>query len=556
MGALGGDAKPGPGAAAARAIAEGLLRLIAGNYDEAARVARESLESAATEGFHAYDASLLSIISVAKLFAGEKAEAKTALQMLEQQAARLRRGDRACLHYLRAWLAALDEDVSDALREAKLALVLASETGIPWFECIARIAIAQLHTGAGDRRGGEAHRRAAAAIAERLRCPWLSYAVELAAGMAAMRAGDETAAVEHVRTAFQQGQEHGFGPPPGFPARALADLCVLALAARVEPGFARAWVRDGRPLQVADWPWPFRIRTLGAFQCLHDDASIELSAKGPGRPMELLKVLLALGGKNVRADQLSDALWPNVEADYAYKSFTATLHRLRRMLGDDEALVLRDGRLTLNPARVWVVTWALEQLFDEFDATLRGADACANETLRRAWVERALELYRAPFLPDESEQPSYIACREQLRARLLRFLARVARGWEEAGASEAAADCYLRFIEADELYEPLYRQLMLCYKRGAAPIEAVAAYERLRTILSARLKVLPSPETQALSPSGPLCVMAVTACACARRARDPPRPTVCRDPGSAPSGAGIRDAAAPIAGARLRAGAW
>jgi DNA-binding SARP family transcriptional activator len=85
-----------------------------------------------------------------------------------------------------------------------------------------------------------------------------------------------------------------------------------------------------------------------------------------------------------------------------------------------------------------------------------------------------------------------------LRARLLRFLARVARGWEEAGAPDAAADCYLRFIEADELYEPLYRQLMLCYKRGDSPIEAIAAYERLRTILSARLKVLPSPETQAL----------------------------------------------------------
>ena len=214
--------------------------------------------------------------------------------------------------------------------------------------------------------------------------------------------------------------------------------------------------------------------------------------------MELLKVLVALGGKNVRADQLADALWPNVEADYAYKSFTATLHRLRRMLEDDEALTLRDGRLTLNPALVWVDTWALEQLFDELDATLRNTDACADEAQRRAVVEKALELYRGPFLADESEQPSFIACREQSRGRLFRFLARIARGWEEAGAPEAAADCYLRFIETDELCEPLYRQLMQCYKRSGASIEAVAAYERLRTILSARLKTMPSAETQAL----------------------------------------------------------
>jgi DNA-binding SARP family transcriptional activator len=286
--------------------------------------------------------------------------------------------------------------------------------------------------------------------------------------------------------------------------RALADLCSLALDADVVPDFARALVREGRlapsasPLGVQHWPWAFRIYTFGAFECLRDDAPIELSAKGPGRPMELLKVLVALGGKNVRADQLADALWPNVEADYAYKSFTATLHRLRRMLEDDEALTLRDGRLTLNPALVWVDTWALEQLFDEFDTASRDADACEDEVKRRAIVEKALELYRGPFLADESEQPSFIACREQSRGRLLRFLARIARGWEEAGEPEAAADCYLRFIEADELCEPLYRQLMQCYMRSGASIEAVAAYERLRTILSARLKTMPSAETQAL----------------------------------------------------------
>ena len=222
--------------------------------------------------------------------------------------------------------------------------------------------------------------------------------------------------------------------------------------------------------------------TFGGFQLLRDDATVEFSGKGPGRPMELLKVLVALGRHNVRADQLADALWPHMEADYAHKSFTATLHRLRRMLDDDEALVLRDGRLSLNKALVWVDTWALEQLFDDFDAALRAAGpAAAADPCSRRFAEEALALYRGPFLPDESEQPAYIACREQIRARLLRFLARLARGWEEAGSPETAADGYLRCIEADELCEPLYRQLMLCCQRSGKPGEAIAAYERLRT---------------------------------------------------------------------------
>jgi DNA-binding SARP family transcriptional activator len=238
--------------------------------------------------------------------------------------------------------------------------------------------------------------------------------------------------------------------------------------------------------------------TCGGFQLLRDEALVEFSGKGPGRPMELLKVLVALGRHNVRVDQLADALWPHMEADYAHKSFTATLHRLRRLFDDDEAVVLRDGRLSLNKARVWVDTWALEPLFDEFDAALRAAGPAGARSVLGGFAEKVFALYRGPFLPDEAEQPAYIACREQMRARLLRFLARLARGWEEAGSPETAADGYLRCIEIDELCEPLYRQLMLCCQRTSRPGEAIAAYERLRAVLSTRMRTMPTPETQAL----------------------------------------------------------
>jgi ATP/maltotriose-dependent transcriptional regulator MalT/DNA-binding SARP family transcriptional activator len=488
----------------ASAVAEGLLHLVGGAYGEAASTAQNALAAGRLEGLHAHDHWLLVIVVTAELCAGDRSEARTALQRLEGEGARLRRGDRACLHYLRAWLATLDGDIADAHREVKMALAVAIETGIPWFECLARIALAQAQSASADRRGVEAQLRGGQAIAERLRSPWLRYAVELAASDAARIAGDKRAMLDGIRTAFRQGQDHGFCQPPGWQPAALADLCVVALNEDVEPDFARALVRKGRlaptapPLRVSRWPWPFRILTFGGFQCLRGGSLLELSAKGPGRPMELLKVLVAFGSHNVRADQLADALWPNIEADYAYKSFTATLHRLRRMLEDDHALVLRDGRLTLNRELVWVDTWAFEQLFDDFDTGLRTAGAGIDEARQRRFAEDALALYRGPFLPDESEQPSYIACRERVRAKLLRFLARVVRGWEEGGAPEIATEFYLRFIEVDELCEPLYRQLMLCFQRAGIPQEARAAYERLRTLLAARLKTMPSPETQAL----------------------------------------------------------
>jgi DNA-binding SARP family transcriptional activator len=207
---------------------------------------------------------------------------------------------------------------------------------------------------------------------------------------------------------------------------------------------------------------------------------------------------VALGGENVRVDHLADALWPHMDADYAHKSFTATLHRLRRMLEDDDALLHRDGRLSLNPGLVWVDTWALDDVLEALDAALRAPGQHANDAATRALVEEALALYRGPFLPDETEQPGYIACRDQLRARLLRPLARIAREWEAAGKADTAIDCYLRCIDADELWEACYRHLMLCYQRAGNPIAALETYERLRTTLAARLKTEPATETRVI----------------------------------------------------------
>ncbi|HMA87105.1 MAG TPA: bacterial transcriptional activator domain-containing protein, partial [Burkholderiales bacterium] len=48
------------------------------------------------------------------------------------------------------------------------------------------------------------------------------------------------------------------------------------------------------------------------------------------------------------------------------------------------------------------------------------------------------------------------------------------------------------------LFEAPYRNLMQCYQRAGNLAEARATYERLRTVLSTRLKIMPSPETQAV----------------------------------------------------------
>jgi DNA-binding SARP family transcriptional activator len=493
-----------PRAAIARDLLAAVMGVVQGSHAAALEAAGAGLAAAESEGLHAWDSWLRLAGAAAALGARERDRARVELQRLEADNAASRRGDRALLHYLRGWLALQDGDGAGARREAKTALALAIETGVPWLQCLARVAAAQSLGDEGDRRGRESHLRAAHGLAEHSRSDLLMFGVQLAQADAAREAGDEAGAAEALRTAFALGREHGYQHALWWRPVAMAELCALALRLGVEPDYARSLVRARRlaprvpPLRVREWPWPFRVRALGRFELLRDGALVEFSGKGPGRPMELLKVLVSLGGQNVRADQIADALWPHVDADYAHKSFTATLHRLRRLLGDDDAVLLRDGRLSLNTALVWIDHWALDQVCTAIDEVLRAPAPALPDAALRDLADEALALYRGPFLLDEAEQPSYIASREQTRSRLLRCLARIARCWEDAGKPEAAADCYLRLIEADPLFEAAYRNLMLSYQRSGEAVEARSAYERLRTLLKARLQAEPSPETQAV----------------------------------------------------------
>lgn len=466
--------------------APALHHLLAGAHDKAIGAAREG-----------DDIWSRIIAAAAFLSAGDRDAARGELQAIEAS----RRGDRALLAYLRAWLASLEGDAALAHREARAACALSAETGIPALECLARLGWAALLADAGETRDAEAQVRVARVLSERVGAALLRFAVEFTDADIARRSDDAPAAKAALARAFRLGREHGTLHVPWRRREAAAELCAAALRQGIERDFARAMIRAHAlmprvaPLRVADWPWPFRFSLLGRTQVERGTTPVEFSGKGPGRPMELLKVLVAQGGQGVRAEQIGDALWPHVDADYAHKSFTATLHRLRKLLGDDDALILRDGRLSLNPALVWVDLWALEQALGELDEALRSPGAAARLD---PLMDEALALYRGPFLPDEAEQPSYIACREQLRARMLRCLTRATRALEQAGRGDVAADWYARCIDADPLFEAAYRNLMLLLQRRGEASEARAVYERLRTVLSTRLKMMPSPETQAV----------------------------------------------------------
>jgi DNA-binding SARP family transcriptional activator len=307
-----------------------------------------------------------------------------------------------------------------------------------------------------------------------------------------------------LRRALEVGKPRSFTAFMLWRPEPLARLCSHALEAGIEPHYVAEIIRarglrfDASRSALADWPWPFRVYALGRFRLLKGDAEVTFTGKGQRRPLELLKALIAYGGRQVSEERLAEALWPRIDGDSAHRSFTTTLHRLRKLLGEDRALTLAEGKLTLDGRYVWVDTWAFEQATARIDEGLRGRREQAEPGELAGAADKVLALYSGAFLADEADASWSLALRERLRSRFVRVVADVGRHWQQHGEPERALALYERALEADDQSESIYRHLMLCHAELGRRAEAAEAYSRCRKTLAARLGVEPSPETRAI----------------------------------------------------------
>jgi len=182
----------------------------------------------------------------------------------------------------------------------------------------------------------------------------------------------------------------------------------------------------------------------------------------------------------------------------AHQSFATNLRRLRQLLGEERALVLREGRLTLSDRHCWVDVWALERRIGLAERVGKEGGRGDGGADHVRLLQQAVDLYRGAFLADETKLPWTLSLRERLRSKFLRAVVALGRHRESAGEWEKAVDCCLRGLEVDNLAEEFYRRLMICYGKLGRDAEAHAAYRRCKGVLFDLMGVPPSPETETL----------------------------------------------------------
>lgn len=210
----------------------------------------------------------------------------------------------------------------------------------------------------------------------------------------------------------------------------------------------------------------------------------------PGaKPRAVLTMLGLHGGSVVTADALAELLWGPRPPRTAVKALQTHISSLRRALGDGYVLTEGTG-WTLSTTEIDATRYKL--------AARQGRDAFAGGDAGQAVArfDEALALWRgAPELPDGprggSEKTRWIESHAALVEDRVDALLATGRAAEIVGELEAAiADAPLR--------ERRWSQLMLALYRAGRQGEALAAYQRARSMLADELGVDPGPDLRRL----------------------------------------------------------
>jgi DNA-binding SARP family transcriptional activator len=480
-------------------LIESIYYRFTGSYEKCLNAVTTGLQLSMNSGVHVQDIWLLTFGVSSSLNVGDTTTAERLLEKMDSMN-KVASLDWWTYHQLRSREALSRIDPEQASFHIDLAFQFGKNLGVPSCICDCHLVKSYALHRMGKYQEAEDQLAHATQIASQMKSKLFRFYTLLAGALFAMDRGDEALGIFSLREALAMGREGRYFTTIIDRPSSLAKLCVKALEAGIEVEYARELIRKlkltpERPhLSLESWPWPLKVNTLGRFAVFIDGKPARSSRKVPQKPLAVLKALIALGGREVREDEIMDHLWPEADGDMAQQSFASALHRLRQLLGCEKAIQRQEGKLTLDDQFCWVDAWAFEAILDQAEGLLKKEQAESAVQL----LEKAMQMYRGPFLAQETGQPWTLSMRERLRGRFLRNVEKLGKYWQQSSQWEKALDCYLKGLEVDDLAEGFYQGIMICYRQLGRKNDALAAYKRYRRILSSVPGLDPSSRVEIL----------------------------------------------------------
>jgi len=474
-----------------------------GNTAHATELVGETQKIADQSGVRLWDSHLAVHAGATALTAGTLDEAGEWLDQVERNLHNARALDLSFYHYLILWRALLRGEPAVALEHTAYIGKMGFTTGLWFADALQHQIQAIAWLQAANPQRAAPHIEALRAFGRKFASRYFDCMAGLLEAQRAMEERREQDADRELASALACARQLDIVNFPGWLPPVMARLAVRALASNIEASFVQELIRR-RELPVTDeardletWPWPIRIYTFGRFSIVSGEKPIATSGRAPSRPIGLLAALLAEGGRGIHEERLCEILWPDAEGDAAHRAFDTTLHRLRKLLGNERALLLSDGKLSVNPMLCWVDAWSFERQLGRIELSLKNPDEAERHSLEQL-VSRLHALYRGPFLGRDTRAAWAVAQRERLQAKYLRLLSALARYWEGQEEWGLAAEAYEKAIDVQPSTEEYYQRLILAYQQLGRAADADAMYQRCCQTLQSTSGRQPSAQIETL----------------------------------------------------------
>ena len=237
------------------------------------------------------------------------------------------------------------------------------------------------------------------------------------------------------------------------------------------------------------------IDLLGAIDVRGGSARLGARDFGGVKPKQVLEILLLARGRPVPKDRLADMLWGEALPKNVGGALETYVSVLRRRLAPEGR---RGHELVITEPDAY--RFAVEEIdldLDRFDRLLIKAAESDARSARRC-LEDALALARGDLIEDEPYAEWVLDLRDVYSDRVLQVMlgaadAALADDDDLAGLAHAQAA-----ISKDRFNERAHRTAMVAYYALGRQHEALATFDRCRSMLADELEVEPMPETQAL----------------------------------------------------------
>lgn len=464
------------------------------DYDTCQQQVDDGLKLSRSSGIYMFSAKLMNAGLTLSLTLADHQKIDTYVQQLKKNVSQYPGGLEAGRYLaLRAWKHFIDDELDEAWHCAKESAETCQRVSALFNEVVARIGLVFIASRQGDKSRASDALHVAKNRVERLKSPWMRYAVGMGEAYYFLRFDQPAEASDVLRDVLDCARRYGYIQIHFWHHDVMGELFAHALRNSICPRHVAKAIQKSplgafpAPADIEHWPRPLRIYTLGRFLMVKEGEEIKTGRKKSNKPIEVLKLIIALGGKQVSVNSIAETLWPELYGDAAYHACATALTRLRKIIGVD-AIESNEGRLTLDPRYVWVDTWSIRRLTDDIAANISLREQMAN--LKQA--------YKGTFLEADGNEPWIVPMRQQLKERIVRKIVSIGESLMVAGEWESALQVFYDGLEFDMLSENCCQGVMSCCSQLERYAEGVLAYQQFRNYLNKYTYTQPSKKTEML----------------------------------------------------------